>query len=135
MRKQIGRFVIVLAATAIAGCSEAADDAGQAPEAEPAEAAVAAAISPGLYAVGNEDTEYGRTQLNEDGTYIDMADNTVVGSGTWTADGATMCFDPAGDEEHQQVRCWINSPPGDDGSFITARDDDSETYRVTPIAE
>ena len=128
------KISIVAAALAVAGCSEAAGEAEEAPVEEAAEPAVAA-ITPGLYAVGDETTEYGRSQLNEDGTYVDMNGEEVVGTSTWTADGATMCFDPEGDGEEQQERCWTNSAPDGDGSFMTTRDDGSQAYRVTPISD
>lgn len=132
------RIAIVIAVTALAGCGETAEEAVQAPVeepvAEPAEAA-GMVITPGLYAVGDDTTEYAQTRLNDDGTYVDMAEGVVVGSGTWTSDGASMCFDPEGDGEDQQVRCWTNAPPDEDGSFMTTRDDQSMSYRVTPIAE
>ncbi len=130
------KIAIVAAALAIAGCGETTDEAAEAeaPAEEVAEVA-GVAITPGLYAVGDETTEYGQSRLNADGTYVDMADGEEVGSGTWTSEGATMCMDPAGDGEGQEERCWTNSPPDEDGSFMTTRDDGSQSYRVTPITE
>lgn len=130
------KVAILAAALAIAGCGETTDEAEEteAPAEEVAEAA-GMEITPGLYAVGDETTEYGQTRLNADGTYEDLADGEVVGTGAWATDGETMCFDPDGDGEEQQERCWTNGPADEDGSFISTRDDDSMTYRVTPIAE
>jgi len=90
-------------------------------------------IKPGLYAVGDETTEYARTRLYADGTYIDLNGDEPVANGTWFVDGARMCFDPEGDAENQKERCWINSPINDDGSFISTREDGSQSYKVTQL--
>ena len=93
-------------------------------------------MQPGLYSVGDETTDYGTTRLNEDGTYVDYGENdAVVGGGTWRTAGELLCFDPEGDAEEEQENCWTNEPAGDDGSFRTTRDDGSQSYLVTPIAE
>ncbi|MEL1250797.1 hypothetical protein [Aurantiacibacter gilvus] len=127
------RIAIAAAALAMAGCGQTAEEDVEAAATEETAEASVAAITPGLYAVGDETTEYGRSQLNADGTYVDMNGEEVVGTGTWSAEGATMCFDPEGDDLGQQERCWTNAPPDADGSFMTTRDDGSESYRVTPI--
>lgn len=91
-------------------------------------------MGPGLYAVGDETTIYSRTRLNVDGTYIDLDEAMErVGGGTWEQRGEEMCFDPAGDGEDQQERCWTNSEPGEDGSFMSTRVDGEGSYRVTPL--
>lgn len=120
---------------ALAACAEPADQAPAPTEEETAEATTGVTIAPGLYAVGDETTEYGRTRLNEDGTYVDLDGETEVGGGTWTASEGTMCFDPEGDGEDEQERCWTNAAPDADGSFTSTRDDGSQSYRVTPIGE
>lgn len=121
----------------LAACGQAETEAE--PEVETVEAGEAPTpgmqIVPGLYAVGDETTVYGQTRLNADGTYVDLAEGEEVGSGTWTADGVTMCLDPEGDGEDEQERCWTNGAVAEDGSFMSTRDDGSQSYRVTPISE
>lgn len=131
------RILAVVGLPLVAGCAQPAQEQAVSPEevTEQQDAALHVEITPGLYGVGDETTEYARSRLNADGTYVDLDGDTPVGSGTWTADGATMCFDPEGDGEDQQERCWINESAGEDGSFISARDDGSQSYRVTPLGE
>ena len=130
------RKVFALAAVAaLTACEQAAPPAEQAATVEEPEM-VASVLEPGLYAVGDETTEYGTTRLNEDGTYIDYGENDeVVGGGTWRTEAETTCFDPEGDGEEEQEQCWTNEPPGDDGSFMSTRTDGSQSYLVTPIDE
>ena len=90
-------------------------------------------MQPGLYEVGDETTAYGRSRLRADGTYTDHDGENEIGRGTWASTGHLICFDPEGDGEDQQVRCWINGPAEADGSFMTTRDDGSQSYRVTRI--
>jgi hypothetical protein len=85
--------------------------------------------------VGDETTVYSRTRLNADGTYVDLNDEGPVGGGRWRVQGGLMCFDPDGDGETQQERCWVNGPADPDGSFLSTRVDTGVSYRVTPIAE
>ncbi len=92
-------------------------------------------MTPGTYDVGNEETVYGRTEIRDDGTYIDFANGEVVGGGRWVIRGERACFDPDGDEDHQKERCWINGPADEDGRFLTTREDGSEAYFVTPVEE
>ena len=80
------------------------------PRDDTAAPASGAAMVPGLYEVGDETTVYGRTRLDEDGTYADLSGDETVGGGTWRNDGTAICFDPEGDGEDQQERCWINGP-------------------------
>ena len=91
-------------------------------------------MGPGLYAVGDETTVYSRTRLNADGTYVDLNEAMdPVGGGTWVQRGEEMCFDPEGDEPEQQERCWTNSEPNADGSFMSTRVDGQGSYRVTSL--
>lgn len=128
-------LVLALAALLLSACGENAE----APSTIEAEAikeeAAGVEVQPGLYAVGDETTEYARTRLNADGTFVDLADGVEVGRGSWTADGPVMCLDPEGDGEEQQERCWTNGPAEEDGSFISTLGDSGQSYRVTPIAE
>ncbi|MBX7457463.1 hypothetical protein K3152_04315 [Qipengyuania sp. 1NDH17] len=89
-------------------------------------------MAPGTFDIVGEDVVYATSELREDGTYIDSAEGQEVGRGTWTADGPNVCFDPEGDGDDQQERCWTNSPMAEDGSFVTTRDDGSESYTVRP---
>ena len=58
-----------------------------------------------------------------------------TGQGTWTSDGSDMCFDPEGDDENQQERCWTNGPVGEDGSFLSTRVDTGQAYVVQFLSE
>ena len=131
------RISILALAVGLAACSGAESETNLAGSETTAEVAPAsgAAIAPGLYEVGDETTAYGRTRLNADGTYVDLDGETEVARGTWRSEGAQMCFDPEGDGEDEQERCWTNEPAAQDGSFISTRDDGSQSYRVTPISE
>jgi len=120
-----------IAAIGLAACSQPSQVGEPAPSPEVA----GFEAVPGTYGVGDETTIYAKTRLAADGTYVDMDDSGPVDKGTWRADGATMCFDPEGDGEDRQERCWINGPPDADGSFLSTRDDGSQSYRVTPISE
>lgn len=127
-------LVAILAVGMLSACQQAAPEETNEEAVE--ETASASVVMPGLYAVGDETTEYGTTRLNEDGTYLDYGDeNEVVGSGTWRTDGETLCFDPEGDAELEQEHCWTNEPAGEDGSFRTTLEDGSQSYIVTPIDE
>ena len=121
-----------------AGADEAAEDlrAAQAGEAGPSGDLANDVMRPGLYAVGDGTQIYSRTRLSEDGTYTDLNDALEkVGGGTWEARDGMMCFDPEGDGEDQQERCWTNGEPDEDRSFLTTRIDSEESYRVTPLNE
>ena len=63
------------------------------------------------------------------------ADDMMMPEPEWAHRGEEMCFDPDGDGEDQQERCWIQGEPSDDGSFTTTRVDGSESYMVTPLGE
>ena len=125
-------LAIASIALGLAACGQQA-----APEPEPApEPAKEAspAFGPGLFAVGDGTQIYSRTRLSEDGTYTDFNEEMEpVGGGTWRPDGENVCFDPEGEGEDQQERCWRNDPPDEDGSFMTYRLDSSEQYKVTPL--
>lgn len=125
----------LVGALALAGCgSEAADDPLPTEGAEPA--AAVQPMGPGLYAVGDETTVYARTRLAEDGTYTDMTEaGETVGGGTWSSSDDVICFDPEGDGEDQQERCWRNEAPGEDGSFLSRATEGEEVYKVTPLDE
>ncbi|MEM9084664.1 MAG: hypothetical protein AAGB23_01925 [Pseudomonadota bacterium] len=116
--------------TALAAC----DDPSTTGDTEDSIPPIPFQMGPGLYAVGDETTIYSRTRLSVDGTYVDLDEAMEpVGGGTWEQRGEEMCFDPAGDGEDQQERCWTNSEPGEDGSFMSTRVDGEGSYRVTPL--
>jgi hypothetical protein len=129
------RFLIPIAILGLAGCSATDNQEKQSSDSDLAAPASGAAMVPGLYNVGDETTVYGSTLLNEDGTYVDLNGEERVGGGAWRSNADEICFDPEGDGEDQQERCWINGPVEEDGSLITTRTDGSESYRVTPITE
>ncbi|QIQ85979.1 hypothetical protein [Erythrobacter sp.] len=127
-----------LPALALAACDQPPQDPEPLdPAPLPAEPAPAASVmKPGLYGMGDAGQIYAKTRVNADGTYVDMdGEGTEVGGGTWEVRGELTCFDPEGDGENQQERCWTNEEPEEDGSFITTRDDGSRSYRVTPLDE
>lgn len=90
---------------------------------------------PGLYATGDGTTEYSRTRLNPDGTYIDLGESGPTGEGTWSAELDRMCFDPAGDEENQQERCWKNGKLDESGNFISTREDNGQSYFIRRLSD
>jgi len=93
-------------------------------------------MQPGLYGVGDGTQIYSRTRLNEDGSYVDLNDaGEQVGGGSWRQMGDEMCFDPEGNGDNQQERCWIQGEPNEDGSFTTTRTDGSESYKVVPLSD
>ena len=129
------KLCALAAIATLAACDQSAPPAEEAAE-TPAMEVTTPVIQPGLYSVGDETTAYGTTRLNEDGTYVDYGENDeVVGGGTWRTSADLLCFDPEGDGEEEQENCWANEPAGEDGSFRTTRDDGSQSYLVTPIAE
>lgn len=130
----IRSFAPLAAALLLVACNAASDEPLP-PEGKELDKGVQP-MGPGLYAVGDGSQVYVRTRLATDGTYQDLdPSGAVVGSGSWSSLDEVICFDPAGDGEEQQERCWSNSPPDEDGSFLTTRDDGSESYRVTPLEE
>lgn len=131
------RLTAMIGLMVLAACNNAAEE-GSTPEIDTIpsdEEAPGFQVTPGLYATGDGTTIYAQTRLSDDGTYVDLAEGEVVGSGTWAADGATMCLDPEGDGEDQQERCWTNGPVKEDGSFTSTLEDGSQSYVVTPISE
>ncbi len=131
------RFSLCLVAPlALVACGSGQDMPTEEDDMMMPEAEAASVMQPGLYGVGDGTQVYSRTRLNEDGTYVDLNDaGEQVGSGNWAQRGEEMCFDPEGDGEDQQERCWMQSEPGEDGSFTTTRTDGSESYTVTPLSE
>jgi len=90
---------------------------------------------PGLYSTGDGTTEYSRTRLNADGTYVDLGEDGPTGQGTWSFDQNTMCFDPDGDAENQQERCWTNGPVDESGVFLSTRTDNGQSYTIKRISD
>ena len=131
------RFMLLLAGPlAIAACSTQSDMPSEQDDMMMPEPEATGVMQPGLYGVGDGTQIYSQTRLNEDGTYADLNDaGEQVGGGTWVQRGEEMCFDPEGEGEDQQERCWLQSEPSEDGSFTTTRVDGSESYTVTPIVE
>ncbi|HTK72304.1 MAG TPA: hypothetical protein VL331_07415 [Croceibacterium sp.] len=125
--------LVLLTATALAGCKQQAT-----PAPAPSEAATTAAAagpssangSPaGAYAVTAKDGTLTTTALNADGTYTDSdASGKVVGQGTWAVkDGKTCFMATKGDSG-----CYTEAAPGADGSF-TATSEKGDTVTVKPI--
>ena len=128
------RTLAIMAPLALAACSQASEPEPQAEAAPQAEAPSPEfyTMGPGTFDIVGDNAVYATTELREDGTYIDSAEGQEVGRGRWKVDGPQICFDPEGDGEDQQERCWTNSTMSPDGSFVTIRDDGSESYRVKP---
>lgn len=126
----LGPALFVLACTQQEHSDPADNDGGAA-------RAPAQPMKPGLYAIGSADRVYSRIRLSADGTFSDLDDGLrEIGTGTWREGGpATICFDPEGDGESQQERCWLNGPPDEDGGFLSRRVNGIEHYRVMPMDE
>lgn len=90
---------------------------------------------PGLYATGDGTTEYSRTRLNADGTYVDFGDDGPTGEGTWYSKANEMCFDPKGEAENQQERCWTNGPVDENGRFRSTRTDNGQSYFIRRVSD
>ena len=90
---------------------------------------------PGLYATGDGTTEYSRTRMNADGTYVDFGEDGPTGQGTWSSNQSTMCFDPESHAENQQERCWTNGPADEDGTFLSTRTDNGQSYAIKKISD
>lgn len=131
----IRRVIATIGLSALAFGCDAPDEHGDLPE--PPEAGEATfQMGPGLYAVGDETTEYARTRIRSDGTYVDMTrEGEEVGSGTWTTRSDMICFDPAGSRLDQAERCWTHEGPREDSSFAIGLVGGNESYRVTRIEE
>jgi len=129
-------LALALPAALLVACDEPVQDVDPLEPAPLPEGLAGAAMGPGLYAVGDETTVYGRTRLADDGTFTDLDEmGETVHTGTWKSEGDTICLDPEGDGAEQQERCWRNDPPEKDGSFMSRRLDGDAAYRVTPLAE
>ncbi|WP_284125612.1 hypothetical protein [Parerythrobacter aestuarii] len=120
------KWTALLAAAALAACSQTAEPAAEAEEPAPA-------ITPGTYDFSfDSDGTVNRAVLEADGTYTTFQpDGNQIARGSWTSIGQRTCFDPEGD--NPQV-CYTDEVPGDDGRF-SATSDDGRTIYVTPVAE
>ncbi|MDJ0977826.1 MAG: hypothetical protein QNI87_04760 [Erythrobacter sp.] len=132
-------IALVGASAGLAACSgEPAPTEAESLAAEQEEATEprAEGMQPGLYATGDGTQIYSRTRLNADGTYNDLNDAMEpVGSGTWEERDGLMCFDPEGEEENQQEKCWTNSEPDADGKIVSTSVDGQTSYTITRIDE
>ncbi|MEL6414093.1 MAG: hypothetical protein AAFQ15_04045 [Pseudomonadota bacterium] len=135
MHKMWAVLALSIGLAACSGAPSTETEAAPETEARSPEAAQSV-MQPGLYAVGDGNQIYSRTRLNEDGTYTDYDDAMrPVGGGSWAVRDALMCFDPEGDGEDQQERCWTVSGPDANGVIMSARVDSDERYVITPIEE
>jgi hypothetical protein len=126
---------LLLAPFALAACDEPPQEPDPLEPPPVPEGVAGAVMRPGLYAVGDGTTVYGRTSLSADGTFIDLDKaGATVHRGRWRAEGNTICLDVEGEAEDQQEHCWRNDPPDEDGSFMSRRLDGEKAYRVTPLA-
>ena len=129
---------IIALSALVAACGEQPDDTYDTTVPEFAGSPVSPAayvMAPGRYSIeGADGTAYSQTLLRTDGRYIDFdTDGVEVGGGTWRDYRGKACFDPEGDGEDEQERCWINSALAEDGSFTTPRDDGTDSYTVRPL--
>ena len=119
-------FAIVLAATALAACSN------KAPEPAPSDTAPVK-ISAGTYNVTQPDGSRMFTMLNANGTYTDSVNGEVTESGAWEGkDDGSTCFTPA-EGSTAKARCYTSGPAAADGSF-TATPDSGDPVKVRKIA-
>ena len=116
---------------ALAGCNQSE------PAPEPTE--TAAAPMPGAEWVGTytEAGDNGTTitsVINADGTYTDSDGAELNESGTWSMDGANICFDPEGDAADQPTRCYVVTTPDENGKFTaTLVGGDGTAIEVTKV--
>ncbi|NQY13309.1 MAG: hypothetical protein HRT81_05540 [Henriciella sp.] len=118
------RWMLMIGALYLSSCTATPDDPVVESGFEPV---------PGLYATGDGTTVYSQTRLNADGTYVDLGEAGITGEGTWYATTDGMCFDPEGDAENQQERCWRNGPVDENGRFLSTRLDTGQSYFVKRI--
>jgi hypothetical protein len=127
-------LLLIAAPLALAACAE--EPAEVAPTAEdtvatePLAMVTANGTAPGTFMVTAADGTTTTTILNEDGTYLDLAeDGSTVAEGSWSVVDDKTCFMPV--TEGVETMCYSESEPGTDGSF-TATPDEGEPVTVTP---
>jgi hypothetical protein len=125
--------LILLTATALAGCKQQAT-----PTAAPSEAAAITAAGPasangthpGAFQVTAKDGTVTTDVLNADGSYTDSdSSGKVTGTGTWTVKDNKTCFTAT---KGSDSGCYTESAPGADGTF-TATPDKGDPVTVKPI--
>lgn len=83
----------------------------------------------GKYEVTMADGRRMTSNVNADGTYVDVMDGKEM-KGTWRMDGAKSCFDEEGDVAEV---CYTTSAPAADGSFQTMDANGKVTSTVSKI--
>ena len=127
------RAIILAAALSLAACN--GTDAGDADVAENTEAATVnpseagfEAVAPGAYEIVHPDGTIDQLTVHPGLTWSMVAANGDASGGTIFAQAGKNCFVTEGVEGH---RCFIGTPPAEDGS-IEVTGDDGEKATVRP---
>ena len=128
------KIVLLSGLALLTACSKPAPtaDATDEPSAAASQAnasSAAATPPPGTYQVKMPDGKTTTTTIAADGTYVDMAAGKETEKGKFAVRDGKTCFTPTGGTE----TCYIDSPPGADGSWITTGPK-GEKYTITPPA-
>jgi hypothetical protein len=124
--------LILLTATALAGCKQQATPATAPSEAAATSAGATSAngSQAGAYQVTAKDGPVTTSMLNADGSYTDSdASGKVTGTGTWAVKDGKTCFTATTGSDSG---CYTESAPGADGTF-TATPDKGDPVTVKPI--
>ncbi len=129
------KFILVAAAAALAGCSQAdttsaaenTSEAAQQPAA--ADAAVASwPVEPGTYEYTRSDGRAGVNTLAADGTYSNAITGGATETGTWAIENGQSCLVSDGGEK----RCYTFTQPDAEGNLTgTMADGVTITVRKT----
>ncbi|WP_114520051.1 hypothetical protein [Altererythrobacter sp. ZODW24] len=121
------RIVAIASIAVLAACSPAAEAPVEEAVAEaPAEESMA-----GTYEVSTEEGS-GTTTIDVDGNFTNTVDGEVTDTGTMARVDGKSCFTSS--EEGAEARCWTDSEPAEDGSWV-ATSDEGETVTVRRVDE
>ena len=129
--------IILVAALSLAACNQADSGAADAPAAtdaateaatvDPADAGFEA-VAPGNYEIVHADGTIDQLTVHPGLTWSMVAANGDASGGTIFAQAGKNCFVTEGVDGH---RCFVGTPPADDGS-IEVTGDDGEKATVRP---
>ncbi len=120
------KIVLIVSALALAGCENQADAPAEGDAVEEV-AAAAYPDGPGAFTRSGDNGETVVTTLADDGSYTTVIDGEETSTGTYTVDGANICFE--GTNTGDEPECWVNSAMGEDGSFESSSPD-GVTYSI-----
>lgn len=130
MRKSFALAVLA----AVSACSEPVEQPPLPSETAAIEEAVHTAVAadgpaPGSYEVSDKDGKVlASVEIRDDGQYTRTPVDGAAQSGDVSVVDGKTCFDPTGVEA---TTCYLDSPPGADGSF-TATMDDGTVLTIKP---